>query len=118
MSRRLRILASVFALLSFVAAQAALSSYGCPTDPHMMMNARAMDASGDNAQSIALCQQHCRDALSGVESAKAEVAIAASAAWLRVVARDPAAIAAKKLWQSAPLPPQPPPAIRFAVLRI
>lgn len=121
MSRRLRFFAAILAILSFVASGLALSFHPCAQGGGMAMSEAAFAASPAHLQPDAVCLDHCTKRSARMAACKTQSGAAlqpALASRVRLVITVARSTAAGMTPQRAPLPAQPPPFIRFAVLRI
>lgn len=121
MHRRLRRFSAFIAIFAMLAAQLALSAHACGMMQMSFAQAHAaMPADCDQPMpSPNLCVQHCAYGESAVDAAKPLPAIDVTAGPALQVHEPVAAKLHRPLAQrQPPLPPEPPPAIRFSVLRI
>lgn len=120
MNRRLRRLATAFvAGIALLFSQLVVSAHAC--DQLVGVAAMsAMEANGCPEMNIVnLCDQHCQFGHSAVDQGKpvASPDITSGPA-IHVQQPYPSPFLAGQAPREAPLPPEPPPAIRFSVLRI
>lgn len=118
MSRALRIFAALVALVSVMAAQLAVSAHPCREMVRLPIPGDGLVQS-DDGRFGAACGEHCRAESANLDTGKAAAdAIPLQGPAFRIPAFDAFAAAAQAALRRAPLPPEPPAAIRFAVLRL
>lgn len=122
MTRRLRrMLTAVLAMACLLLSQMAVAAYFCAeTSPTAAIAAAQMPSDCEQqADPANLCQQHCQFGYSAVDAAKPVPTLDVTAASPLLLMQVPAVPSsqAPRLHRRV-LPPEPPPAIRFSVLRI
>jgi hypothetical protein len=127
MNRRHRFLAALFALFALLASQFAVSAYVCEmmASPGMAVQVdRSLAAEGPDPcpgmlDSANLCEQHCGYGHSAVDQGKPFPMLDVGMAAALRIDRPYVSDSLLRRSQRAPVvPPEPPPAIRFSVLRI
>lgn len=123
MNRRFRRFFMAFlAVFALLGSQLAVSAHFCNVMAGSASHA-AMDMAGDGAgcpevDTHNLCEQHCSFGNSAVDSKQAPALDTAPATPFAYVNRPPVAASPVVRNRYPVLPPEPPPAIRFSVLRI
>jgi hypothetical protein len=129
MTRRHRYLAALFALFALLTSQLAVAAYVCEImgSPSMAVQVDTLppgeesDPCPEMLDSANLCQQHCAYGHSAVDQGK-PLPLPAPDVGMSVALRigEPCVLDSllRRSLREPPLPPQPPPAIRFSVLRI
>jgi hypothetical protein len=118
-SRIRRVSTAIIAALALLASQLALSAHVCET-----MSAVAAVASMESVDcppldTVNLCEQHCQFGHSAVDPGKPVPAQdLTSGPTLYIHQPYPVPLLAARSLRELPPPPEPPPAIRFSVLRI
>ena len=118
MSRRNRLLTAVFAAVTLLLSQLAVSAYACPMAAPS--HAQAQTHCDEAAVNVNLCEKHCDYGSASFEVAKPlQASAVALVASLRVALPDAcvSTIVARSS-RVAPGPAPPPPLSRFTVLRI
>jgi hypothetical protein len=129
MTRRHRYLAAVCALFALLTSQLAVSAYVCAlmgpaplaVEVDKPLPGDVMAPCAEMLDSANLCQQHCGYGHSAVDQGK-PLPLPAANVGTSVALRvgEPCVLDSllRRSLREPPLPPQPPPAIRFSVLRI
>jgi hypothetical protein len=127
MNRRRRVLAALFALFALLTSQLAVSAYVCGVMGTASMAVEVdVPPSGDTSDpcpgtpdTASLCEQHCSYGHSAVDQGKPLPTLDVG---MSTALRIDGPYALRSLQRSSrrlpPLPPEPPAAIRFSVLRI
>jgi hypothetical protein len=118
-SRVRRLSTAIVAVFALLISQLAVSAHVC--EMMGISETAARTASGDCPQldTANLCNQHCQFGQSAVDPGKPlPTADLTSGPALYIHQPYPASVLATQLPRELPLPPEPPPAIRFSVLQI
>jgi hypothetical protein len=123
MNRRIRRICTAFAaILALLMSQLAVSAHVCEMAGMADVAVRLTQPSPGGCPELNtpnLCDQHCQFGQSAVDQGKPVPSLdLTSGPALHIQQPYPSPILAKRSPREMPLPPEPPPAIRFSVLRI
>jgi hypothetical protein len=123
MTRRARrLVVALVALLALLTSQLALSAHICEmlSSSSAAVHSQSSTPCPDMPATSNLCDQHCQFGASAVDQAKPVPALDVTALSPGLHVNEPFVLfpGPRFSYRDSPLPPEPPPAIRFSVLRI
>lgn len=120
MNRRIRrIFTAIAAILALLMSQLAVSAHVCEMVGMAVTVTQPAPDGCPDLNTANLCDQHCQFGHSAVDQGKPVPSLdLTSGPALHIQQPYPSPILAKHSPRETPLPPEPPPAIRFSVLRI
>ena len=120
MNRRIRHIFTAFAaILALLMSQLAVSAHVCEMAGMAVTVTEPAPNGCPDLNTPNLCDQHCQFGQSAVDQGKPLPSLdVTSGPALHIQQPYPFPILAKRSPRETPLPPEPPPAIRFSVLRI